>query len=172
MYRLKKSPTHLPLFLYKLQFSELDPDKVPYMAPPRRYEPNSDVYVKCLASGGFDLRNESGKYALVPLNDKQIDSLDVVRHHMTRELDSFADELAVLRNHGYNPIAVTQTELEDTFVFESQQEANDAYTELVSEKKLLDGYFYGRKKFMKVKEELEGFYSTPTDKVILKTFWL
>jgi hypothetical protein len=52
-----------------------------------------------------------------------MDKID--NHH--RKLEDFSYELEIIRKNGFKPIAVTQMYLEDTFVFKTKKEANNAF---------------------------------------------
>jgi hypothetical protein len=66
--------------------------------------------------------------------------------------------LKVLKEHGYNPIGICVIMCEETFVFETSEEAQKAYDEMELEKKLIDGFFYGKVDFEK---EVKGLPDTP-----------
>lgn len=66
-----------------------------------------------------------------------------------RPLSDFEESINVLRKHGFNPIAASQLFMEDTFVFESKEEATKAYNLLEIEKKVLKGWFYSKSAFEK-----------------------
>lgn len=47
-----------------------------------------------------------------------------------QSLSDFEESMDKIRNAGFNPIAVSQLYLEDTFVFETNEEASNAYKKL------------------------------------------
>jgi len=53
--------------------------------------------------------------------------MDEIHYNHDRPLESFQRDIDKLRQAGYNPIAVTQMLFEDTFVFETSEEAKRAY---------------------------------------------
>jgi hypothetical protein len=66
--------------------------------------------------------------------------------------------LKVLKEHGFNPIGICVVMCEETFVFETSEEAQKAYNELELEKSLIDGFFYGKVEF---ENEVKGLSDTP-----------
>ena len=59
--------------------------------------------------------------------------------------------LFILRLFGYNPIIICDM-IEDTFVFETDDESLRAYSKLELKKRLLCGWFYGKEDFEKEKD--------------------
>ncbi len=55
-----------------------------------------------------------------------------------------------LREHGLNPIAITQLYLEETFVFNTPEEADKGYELLEKELSLVSGWWYDKEKFTEV----------------------
>lgn len=50
--------------------------------------------------------------------------------------------LETIRLNGFNPIAITQMMLEETFVFNTLQEANQAFEKLEKELNLVSGFWF------------------------------
>lgn len=55
---------------------------------------------------------------------KQVQSM---KNNHNRPLSDFQDDIDTLKSHGYKPIGVSQMYMEDTFIFETSEEANRAY---------------------------------------------
>lgn len=73
-----------------------------------------------------------------------------------RELSTFDEPLAIIRKHGFKPIAVAQMYFEDTFVFETEEESVEAFEKLENiEESEVQGWWYGREEFLKYVEEYE-----------------
>lgn len=78
-----------------------------------------------------------------------------MRFNHNRDLDSFSEELELLKKHGYKPIAVSQLMMEDTFVFETEEEATKAYEQFEvkpKEDEAIIGWWHGRESFAKAVE--------------------
>lgn len=89
-------------------------------------------------------------------------------YNHNRTLDSFSESIKKLRENGHNPIAVTQMYCEETFIFETDEEAKTALLLFNdSEGKCFYGWWHGREDFMKVVEEYEFVYP---DKILI--YWL
>jgi hypothetical protein len=92
----------------------------------------------------------------------------------TRPLSDFQDDIDKLKASGYNPIAVSQMFFEDTFVFETNEEATKAYRQFERDGKEvwvgeIVGWWYGKEDFEKTVKE----YETKNDeysKVLI--YWL
>jgi hypothetical protein len=99
-----------------------------------------------------------------------------IKYNHDRSLVEFEEDLKIIREHGYNPIAVTQMMLEDTFVFETEEESLRAYNELEVPKKChIVGWWYGKEDFLKAVEEyeLEANKNRVDNKVLkMKIYWL
>ncbi len=77
-------------------------------------------------------------------------------YHIDRELSSFEDDINILKEHGFNPIAVTQLMFEETYVFETEEEAIKAHATLENcDNRLLCGWWYGRDYFMETVNDYE-----------------
>jgi len=69
-----------------------------------------------------------------------------IKYNTNRTLESFNESLNIIKEHGFNPIAVAQMYFEDTFVFETEEEANKAHSKLENiEKSKVVGWWYGKK---------------------------
>lgn len=91
-----------------------------------------------------------------------------MEYNHDRRLSEFQKQLDVLRNHGYNPIAVTQMYFEDTFVFKTLEEATNAYAELEIEKELITGWFYEEDDFIRE----VNLYESQEDSSKVLIYWL
>lgn len=77
-----------------------------------------------------------------------------------RPLSDFQDDINKLKANGYNPIAVSQMYFEDTFVFETNEEATKAYRQFERDEKEkwigeIVGWWHGREDFKKTVKEYE-----------------
>lgn len=86
-----------------------------------------------------------------------------------RPLEDFQESLKIIKEHGFNPIGVSQIYFEDTFIFETEQEATKAYEtlELIEEPKVL-AFWYGKENFLQEVDEYETFDNS--SKVLI--YWL
>ena len=75
-------------------------------------------------------------------------------------MEHYEKEIQILKDHGYNPIKVTSMMFETTFVFNTEKESLKAYQELELEKKLLQGWFYGKETFNLDVEKYEAEMSS------------
>ena len=68
--------------------------------------------------------------------------------------------LITLKKHGFYPVAITSFYLEESFIFRTKKEANEAYKKLEKELHLVSGWWYSEKDFQKELEESvkEGEY--------------
>lgn len=62
-------------------------------------------------------------------------------------LDRFKEPLAILKAAGFKPIAVSTMICEDTFVFETEDEAQRAHRMFEVEKGTIAGWWYSKEKF-------------------------
>lgn len=84
-----------------------------------------------------------------------------MEYNHDRPVSDFKEDIDKLKSKGFNPIAVTQMYLEDTYVFETNEEATKAYhlferdenNDWIGE---MFGWWYGREEFMKTVEEYEN----------------
>jgi hypothetical protein len=80
-----------------------------------------------------------------------------MKYNHKRSLDTFQEQIEIVKNAGFNPIAVTQLYFEDTFVFETADEANRAYKALEDcEDTKVVGWWYGKEDFEKTVAEYEA----------------
>lgn len=77
------------------------------------------------------------------------------KYNHDRKLESFKEQLEIIRHAGFKPIAVSQLFFEDVFVFETEHEALKAYDQLEKRERKLTGWWYSRKGFMEAVEEYE-----------------
>jgi tRNA nucleotidyltransferase/poly(A) polymerase len=78
----------------------------------------------------------------------------------TRPLTDFTNEIKILHDNGFRPIGVSQMLFEDTFIFDTPEEANEAYNTL--ERTIegewigkVVGWFYGKDAFIKAANDYE-----------------
>lgn len=87
--------------------------------------------------------------------------------NVNRDLESFQEEVDLIREYGFRPIAVAQMMHEDTFVFETNEEALRAHLLLEQNLGLLQGWWYGQYEFEKTVTAYEKQM-----KVSVRIFWL
>jgi hypothetical protein len=80
-----------------------------------------------------------------------------MRFNHNKTLSDFQSDIDKLKENGYNPIAVSQIYLENTFVFETSNEANKAYQQFEKSRKeeKIVGWWYGKEDFEKAVKEYE-----------------
>ena len=83
-----------------------------------------------------------------------------MKYNHDRPLSDFQDDIDKLKANGYNPIAVSQMYFEDTFVFETKEEAIKAYHQFESDENEkwigeIVGWWYGREDFEKTVNDYE-----------------
>ena len=83
-----------------------------------------------------------------------------MKFNHNRPLSDFKDDIDKLKANGYNPIAVSQMYFEDTFVFETKEEAEKAYRQFErdEEEKWIGeivGWWYSKEDFEKTVKEYE-----------------
>lgn len=94
--------------------------------------------------------------------------MENVHYNHKRDLKSFEQELDLIRSNGFNPIGVSQMMMEDTFIFETDEEAEKAFELLEKNRrgkgsgKKVVGWWYGKDSFLKEKEKYENEYSDTT----------
>ena len=79
-----------------------------------------------------------------------------MKYNHDKKIKDFQEQIDIIKQAGFNPIAVSQMYFEDTFVFETKEEASKAY-------KLLDntinskviGWWYSKKDFLNEVKEYE-----------------
>lgn len=91
-------------------------------------------------------------------------------YNTDRTLDSFENELKLIRDNGFNPIAVTQLYFEDTFVFETFEEAEKAFKTLEENNRTVVGFWYDKYDFFDAVRKYEKDYSN--DNIRVKIIWL
>lgn len=70
-------------------------------------------------------------------------------------MENYQRQIDLLRKHGFRPLAVTESDLEDLFIFSSQEEADIAFyrfeqnNENHPDTEFLDGWWYGVADFAK-----------------------
>ena len=76
---------------------------------------------------------------------------------MNRKLSSFKKDINIIKKHGFNPIAVTQMMFEETFVFETEDEATKAHSMLENckGKSKVVGWWYGKEYYLKTVKDYE-----------------
>jgi hypothetical protein len=85
------------------------------------------------------------------------DYIKTLNFNHDRPLSDFEKQLDIIKQHGFNPIAVTQLYFEDTFVFKTRKEANLAYKTLEKPKpSKVVGWWYGIHDFVKEIKEYES----------------
>lgn len=74
----------------------------------------------------------------------------------------FIEPVNILRERGFNPIAITDINCIDTICFNTEKEAKMAYKELElnPEKRLISAYWYGKDHFLETIKSVEN-ESTP-----------
>ena len=97
-----------------------------------------------------------------------------IKYNTNRELSTYQESIDIIRKHGFNVIAVAQMYFEDTFAFETAEEAKKAYHALErdEDEKWIGkacGWWNSREEFLnhiKEYEEAEGAISK------VKIYWL
>lgn len=88
-----------------------------------------------------------------------------------RTLETFEEQIKILRDHGYNPLAVSQMLHEDVFVFATEEEAIDASNELEfnldESKNKLQAWWYGLEYFKETVLSYESEW-----KCRVRIYWL
>lgn len=72
--------------------------------------------------------------------------------------------LKLLNDAGYFPIGICSMMCEETFIFKTEADANDAWQSRVLG---YDGWWYGKRNFLKAKEEYEKDFERQ-----VKVYWL
>lgn len=95
-----------------------------------------------------------------------------MKYNHKNTLSDFEESLDKIRKEGFNPIAVSQLYLEYTFVFETDEEATNAYMKLERDKEgnwigEVVGWWHGKEDFIKEVEKYENEYKS---KVLI--YWL
>jgi len=88
----------------------------------------------------------------------------MTKYNHNRPLSDF--DLETVQNNGFNPIGVSQIYFEDVYVFETDEEAEKAYSELEL-KKGFQAYWYSKECFL---NEVSKYEKNETCKVLIH--WL
>ncbi len=85
-------------------------------------------------------------------------TLNMTEYNHNKPLSDFMPDIEILRSFGYKPIAVTSMLFEDTFVFETVEEATKAYNqfEVNDSKYKISAWWYGKDDFLKEVEKYES----------------
>jgi hypothetical protein len=75
------------------------------------------------------------------------------------EIENFKRELEIIRSHGFNPIGVSSLACVETFIFETEEEANHAHELLEVEKELIRAWWYSREGFQEALKWVEEMYN-------------
>ena len=91
---------------------------------------------------------------------RDILSMNLVRYNHYRPVEEFDEQLKIFRKHGFKPVGVSQMLFEDTFIFETKEEAHKAYYLLERDKDdkwigTVVGWYYGREDFKEAVREYE-----------------
>lgn len=81
-----------------------------------------------------------------------------MEYNHDKSIKNFEKEIEIIKNAGFNPIAVSQLYLEDVFVFKTSEEATKAYDLLedIDDYKII-GWWYGEYNFLKEVMEYENW---------------
>lgn len=98
--------------------------------------------------------------------------MEDVHYNHKRPVESFQRSLDIIRSNGFNPIGVSQIMLEDTFIFETDEEAEKAFNLLEKEgdssgKKIV-GWWYGKESFLEEKK----WYEEQWEDTTVLVYWL
>ena len=83
--------------------------------------------------------------------------------------------LVTLRDRGFNPIGITTMMLEETFIFETEEEAITAFTTLENTptgNSILQGWWYGKELFKTIREEYVNFNHEGKEYEAPIVYWL
>ncbi len=78
-----------------------------------------------------------------------------MKYNHNRPLSDFQDDIKKIESEGFKVIAVSQMMMEDTFVFETQDEADKAFKLFEQDNTTIVGWWYGKEDFIKAVEEYE-----------------
>lgn len=86
--------------------------------------------------------------------------IQIMKFNHNRPLSDFQSDIDKLKANGYKPIAVSQMYFEDTFVFETKDEATKAYRQFERDEKEewigeIVGWWYSKEDFEKTVKEYE-----------------
>lgn len=91
------------------------------------------------------------------------------RPNTNRSIETYQEQIDIIRKGGFNPIAVCQLFFEDTFVFETNAEAIDAYNKLENcGDQSLIGWWHGFDEF----EQIVSEYENENPDFYVNIFWL
>lgn len=83
-----------------------------------------------------------------------------MEYNHNRPLEDFLNEINIIKENGFNPIAVTQMYFEDVYVFETKEEARAAYEKLelgrFKNDDIIVGFWYDKDAFLKEVEQYEA----------------
>jgi len=89
-----------------------------------------------------------------------------MKFNHSKELSDFQESIDIIRNHGFNPIAVAQMHFEQVFVFKTDSEAQMAYELLEVGMEEVTGWWYEKEEFI---NEVEAYEK---HSFMVKVFWL
>ena len=100
-----------------------------------------------------------------------------MKNNHDRTLSEFQNEIDELKANGFNPIAVSQMYMEDTFVFETKDEATKAYRQFERDENekwigKIVGWFYSKDDFLKAVDEYENSEHDYLRGFKVLTYWL
>jgi hypothetical protein len=78
-----------------------------------------------------------------------------MEYNHNRALSAFQEQIDLLRSKGFAPIAVSQIFFEDTFVFETSEEAHKAFELCECSNNEIIGFWYGKSEFLAAVEDYE-----------------
>lgn len=106
-------------------------------------------------------------------NIKNKEEIVQIKYNHDRTLDSFQKDITLLKEHGFNPIGVSQMYFEDVFIFETKKEATKAYNTFECDEngnliRNIIGWWYSKKNFLKEVEK----YENAKDSTKVLVYWL
>ena len=78
-----------------------------------------------------------------------------MHYNHNRPLSDFQESIDILKAAGYKPIAVSQIYFEDTFIFETDEEAEKAYNKFEHTDCDIIGWWYGKDTFLQQVKKYE-----------------
>jgi hypothetical protein len=103
------------------------------------------------------------------LRDFVNDSVKIAMFNTDRTVESFKEDIKTIKKNGFKPIGVAQIYFEDTFIFETQEEAERAYNTLDKDSSLVVGYWYGKCDFF---DEVINYEKDGETNSKVKIIWL
>lgn len=92
-----------------------------------------------------------------------------MKYNTNRTLESYQWAIDIIRNNGFKLIGVCQMLMEDTFIFETDEEAIQAHSKLENtENSEVVGFWYGKDEF----EQARKKYEAQSDGFKLNVYWL